>query len=549
LFPRLALVSLVAIVSTIGTVPAARADPAPGTARRPGMANPSRTPPASDEGADYNGDGFDDVAISSTGEDVDNKVASGSVAVLYGSGTGLQADDPEDQLWSNASPGIPEDPQVQGGFGTALAHGDFNQDGYSDLAIGMPELDVGDRQRKEAGAVMVLYGSVAGLQVASPPVQEWSQESPGVQGVFEPFDHFGQSLAVGDFNADGYLDLAVGVPQEEQGTGETTTEGAVNVLFGSPEGLQADDPDDQFWTQGSPDVNAGDPEATGYGTAVQAGDFDGDGVDDLAVSNDEEFYQVPTQVHVLYGASGGLQAVAPDDQLWTQDSPGVKGTAELDDHFGSALGAGDFNTDGYDDLAICVVNDLLTLVLYGSDTGLQARDPDDQRWSQASPHVHGDSGYDGDIDVFGTSLVVTDFNLDGFPDLAATVRNDDVVREDVGSVQVLFGSAAGLQAKSPDDQLWNQGSPDIKGGPSGGDAFGGYRHGIAVGDFDGDGVEDLAIGVPGDGEAGEATGGVNVLYGSPGVGLQAHANQYWSQDSRGVKGEAEYIDGFGGTLT
>ena len=57
---------------------------------------------------------------------------------------------------------------------------------------------------------------------------------------------------------------------------------------------------------------------------------------------------------MLSGSATGLQAISPDDQFLNQDSAGVKDTAESGDTFGASLGAGDFNNDGFADLAIGV---------------------------------------------------------------------------------------------------------------------------------------------------------------------------------------------------
>ena len=91
-------------------------------------------------------------------------------------------------------------------------------------------------------------------------------------------------------------------------------------------------------------------------------------------------------VNVLYGSGGGLQATSPDDQFWTQNSPGVRGTAKYNDQFGKSVAAGDFNHDGFADLAIGVAYEWVPVpggitfggavqVLYGSAGGLQATAP------------------------------------------------------------------------------------------------------------------------------------------------------------------------------
>jgi FG-GAP repeat len=128
-------------------------------------------------------------------------------------------------------------------------HSDFNNDGFADLAIGARGEDEGGR---DAGAVNVLYGSSGGLQATSPDDQFWTQDSPGVRDTADSRDDFGSSLVAGDFNNDGFADLAIGVITEDVGTAGDA--GAVSVLYGSAGGLQATSPDDQFWTQDTPGV-------------------------------------------------------------------------------------------------------------------------------------------------------------------------------------------------------------------------------------------------------------------------------------------------------
>jgi hypothetical protein len=108
-------------------------------------------------------------------------------------------------------------------FGSALAAGDFDDDGYDDLAVAVPQLDV--LGSSDVGAVHVYRGSSAGLIPSAPDVF-----TPASVGL--PINAFGlwaSALTAGDFNGDDRDDLAVGGPV--YGTG------VVTVLFGSAGGL------------------------------------------------------------------------------------------------------------------------------------------------------------------------------------------------------------------------------------------------------------------------------------------------------------------------
>lgn len=75
---------------------------------------------------------------------------------MYGSLTGFSANN--NQLWSQDSPGIAENSQGGEFFGSALASGGFDNDGFDDLAIGVPVEHNGTEPG--LGAVHVLYGSL-----------------------------------------------------------------------------------------------------------------------------------------------------------------------------------------------------------------------------------------------------------------------------------------------------------------------------------------------------------------------------------------------------
>ena len=279
--------------------------------------------------ADFNGDGFGDLAVGVPGKDVKGHPGAGAVNVIYGSANGLTATG--NQYWTEASSGLPTKPAIGDQFGFALATGDLNGDGYADLAIGVP---MKASPVENAGEVVVLYGSKNGLTTTGSLA--WTQNSPGISGFEQWGDEFGRSLSIADFNGDGFADLAVGVPMDSL-SGKAHT-GAVNVIYGSAGGLTA--AGNQLWSEDGNGMQGQAHPGDLFGFSLAAGDFNRDGYKDLAVGTPG---QGPPQsagaVSVIYGTKDGLSATG--NQLWTENSPGVRAVAAPFDFFGYSIAAGD----------------------------------------------------------------------------------------------------------------------------------------------------------------------------------------------------------------
>jgi hypothetical protein len=525
---------------------------------------------------DYNGDGRADLAMGAPEEDVGTIARAGGVNVIYGSSSGLSATSKADQFWSQSSGGINDNPESGDLFGNALAHGDFNGDGYSDLAVGIPGEDVGTKA--DAGAVAVIYGSSAGLKASAAgdgsgrTDQLWHQNIAGIDEAAEADDSFGHSLAAADLNGDNYDDLVIGVPNETQGTIHS---GGVNVIYGSSTGLSASAARaDQVIMQLS-----GNEVEDKFGMSLALGDFDNDGYDDLAVGVPGKDASATLEdtgaVHILAGSSAGLSP-SGERNVIVQGDGGFDDAEEEGDGAGASLVASDFNNDSFVDLAIGTpLEDIVTLgddagavsVIYGSSNGLASASQGDgtgapdQFWHQFDPSETTVQGQEPVIiiqhpaaqldDQYGAALAASDFDGDGNSDLAIGVPGESVAGlAEAGSVNMLYGSQDGLQDVSPHDQNWHQNSSGIKDVVEEGDRLGSA---VAAGDFNGDGYGDLAIGVPLENVGASDTGGVNVIYGSP-TTLRASAsgstpeNQFWSQNSGSVNDSCEGGDLFGFSL-
>ncbi|MEI1376162.1 hypothetical protein PQG02_24290 [Nostoc sp. UHCC 0926] len=465
---------------------------------------------------DINGDGIDDVIIGAYSADP-NSFASGQSYVVFGSKGGFGAQLNLSTL--NGSNGFAINGINEGdGSGASVSSaGDINGDGIDDLIIGARRASPNGHY---SGQSYVVFGSKGGFGAQFNLSTLKGSNGFAINGI-NPGDYSGGSVSsAGDINGDGIDDLIIGA---RDAAPNGTLSGQSYVVFGSKGGFSAQfnlstlNGSNGFAING---INPGD--FSGWSVS-SAGDFNGDGIDDLiigAYSADPNGFRTG-QSYVVFGSKGGFGAQLNLSTLNGSNGFAINGINENDQSGASVSSAGDINGDGIDDLIIgaqrASPNGLesgQSYVVFGSKGGFDTELNLSTLNGSNGFVINGINKYDGS----GNSVSSAgDINGDGIDDLiiGASRRFTFSSGNRSGQSYVVFGSKGGFGAQLNLSTLNGTNGFAIN-GINPGDELG--QSVSSAGDINGDGFDDLIIGAQRASPNDDGSGQSYVLFGGKNIG-------------------------------
>lgn len=415
---------------------------------------------------DFDGDGYLDIAVGAVDAE-DRNVATpatgqGAVHVFKGSASGY-SDRADFILYGEMPTGDTTfTPTPDMNFGHRMRAGDLDGDGRCDLAVAMPEAALDGSG--EDGLVLIYQGTVENnLVLTRSPVRTYAPDSNNAL--------FGWNLAIDDINSDGADDLVIAQYKSSEGA---TQGGAVRIYMGGA--LDSRPPGRPVLPSAADWIVTGD---TGYeylGQGIALDDFDGDPYPDLVVGAPRAEDGSPTNsgaIRVYRGTDIAAAVLAGPQYDATTDAPAFQllGNREAS-RLGQAVGVVGQNAviglAGFDDT-------------YGIETGAP------YYGSVSSPTVQLlDLPGEPAGHAFGTGLTLFDVDGDGDRDLVLGGPGA-AVSEIGGNSGMLFSYRRESGALTDEWTAINNGYVDHDAG----DRFG--TDATAAGDFNGDGIEDLAV--------------------------------------------------------
>lgn len=439
---------------------------------------------------DINGDGLEDFIVGAPYADPRGVAQAGEAYVIFGTVSGLSAELSTDDL--NGTNGF----VIQGIVSTdqlgasVSGIGDVNSDGLDDLAVGAPLFD--PKGKGAAGSGTIIYGKTTAFS-AEMDLRNLTASDGAVLNGIDASDSAGAVISnIGDINGDGFSDFAISATGADPTTGSAA--GEVYVVFGRGSNLGAEV--DLWNMDGSVGFTViGRAASDAIGVTVSAlGDVNSDGFDDFAIGSttaDPNAVSNAGEVYVIYGQpTSNFAATLAVSSLNGINGVAIQGTV-ASFPLGNSVSAGDINGDGINDMVIGQRGKAYVVFGRASNNAFGAT-------FAPETALDGSNGFKIETAEGGnvSAAAVGDINGDGFDDLAYIADGSAGAGSVTGEVFLLFGHSGAFSSSIDTSEINGSNGFHLTTLSSSG-LYAEFASAVvnAAGDVNGDGFDDILIGV------------------------------------------------------
>ena len=381
-------------------------------------------------------------------------------------------------------------------FGSSIANiGDLNGDGVTDIAVGANGDDTGGSGR---GAIHILLMNSNGTVSDTIGINGNTANGP----VLNNNDYFGLSIAnIGDLNGDGVSDIAAGANSYIVGIDGI---GTIHIMFMNSDGTVSRTMEINGTTTNGPALANTDI----FGSSIaNIGDLNGDGTSDIAVGArlDDTGGSNRGIIYIMFMNSDGTVSRTIEINGTTTNGP----TLANADAFGSSIAnIGDLNGDGTSDIAVGANYDdaggnargAIHIMLLNSD-GTVSRTIEINGTTTNGPTL-------ANFDYFGSSIAnIGDLNNDGISDIAVGATNNDITRSgQEGAIHIMLLNSDGTVSRTMEINGTTTNGPTLANTDNFGSSI------TNIGDLNGDGTSDIAVGALGDDTSGTNRGTIHIMF-------------------------------------